>query len=199
MKNVVLQGQLRDQIGKKGSKAYRNEELIPCVLYGGKENIHFLLNEKELRSVVYTPDFHTVELHINGKSYISILKELQFHPVSEKMLHIDFLELVNDKKVIVELPVRLRGNAVGVRAGGRLLQKVRKLKVKTIPQNLVDEINLNIDDLDVGKSIRVKNVVLEGVQIMQPAEVPIATVEITRALKSAKAEEAKEAKGKKKK
>lgn len=199
MKNVVIAGTSRPKLGKRGTKDDRNAGLVPCVLYGGTENIHFSVSQVNLRPIVYTPDFHTIELQVEGKSYTSILKDLQFHPVTDSLLHIDFLQLVDDKPVILELPVRLVGTAKGVKAGGRLLIKVRKLKVKAFPKDLVSEIVVNVENLEVGKSLRVSEIQLENIQILNSPSIPIASVEITRALKSAAAAQQAATKGGKKK
>jgi len=191
MQTVAIEGKSREVFGKKFAKAARRENEIPCVLYGGEKNIHFSAPAKSFKHLIYTPDFKTAEISVDGATYNAILKDVQFHPVSDKLVHLDFVELVPGKQVKVDLPVQLVGVAEGVKLGGALMVKMRRVKVSTTPENLVDTINVNVEELLLGQSVRVSDAeVLEGVEILNPASNPIASVEVPRALKSAEAEEA---------
>lgn len=138
MKNLQLNGTLRPDFGKKAAKAIRKEGNVPCVLYGGEEVIHFQLLDNDLRGLIYTPDIFTIELNLEGKKYMSILKESQFHPVKDTILHLDFLQIFEEKPILMEVPVRLSGLAEGVKDGGKLSQELRKLKVKGLYKNIPD-------------------------------------------------------------
>jgi len=191
MQTVAIEGKSREVFGKKFAKAARRENEIPCVLYGGEKNIHFSAPAKSFKHLIYTPDFKTAEISVDGATYNAILKDVQFHPVSDKLVHLDFVELVPGKQVKVDLPVQLVGVAEGVKLGGALMVKMRRVKVSTTPENLVDTIKVNVEELLLGQSVRVSDAeVLEGVEILNPASNPIASVEVPRALKSAEAEEA---------
>lgn len=188
MEKVVLNGVARTDMGKKATKSVRNEELVPCIIYGGTENINFSCKPLDLRDLVYTSSFKRAEINVDGKSYSCILKSVQFHPVSEKIMHVDFLELVKGKKLKVEIPLRFTGNAAGVKAGGKLLSLVRKLKVKTTPEKLINEIKVDVSHLELGQVVRVRDIVQEdGIEIMNASGIPLAIVEIPRALRGAQA------------
>lgn len=197
MKTVVINGKARNATGRKDANDLRKNGSVPCVLYGfGREqNLHFSADEREFIPILTKPDLTVAEITIDGKTYRAILKDAQFDPTKDQAIHLDFQELAEGHAVITELPIRLTGMATGVKAGGRLLQKVRKVKVKALPESLVSEIVLSVEHLDVGKSIRVRDISLPGVEIMQSAALPIATVEITRAIRSAQAAAAAAAKG----
>ena len=194
MKAKAIEGTIRDTSGKKSAKNIRREGMVPCVIYGGEETVHFSTPLAALRPLINTPDFNTVSITIDGKSYNTIIKTFQEHPVTDKIMHVDFQELVEDRPIYIQLPVRLKGLAVGVKNGGKLMLKMRYLKVKALPKDLVSEIEVNVSHLEVGKSVRVQSVNIEGIQIMNAPAAPIASVDITRALKSAAAAAAKEEK-----
>jgi large subunit ribosomal protein L25 len=186
MNVVAVQGQERGTLGKKASKSDRRSEIIPCVLYGGDQPVHFTTTEKEVKNLIYTGDFKLAELEIGGKKVKSIVKEVQFHPVTDKIMHIDFLRLIDGTPIKVELPVRFRGTSPGVRIGGKLIQNLRKVKVKTLPKDLVDQVLIDISSLELGQSIRVRDIdANEGVEIMNAPGIPVATIEIPRAMRSA--------------
>lgn len=186
MNTIAITVEPRSEVGSKSARVARNEGLIPCVMYGGGEVIHFTSNKKDLKDVIYTPDFQVVEITINGKTHRCILKNTQFHPVSEAIEHVDFLELIDGKSVKVELPVRFEGSSPGVKNGGKLQQSLRRIKVKTTPENLIDQLVLNISKLKLGQAIRVRDIqIAEGIEVMSPPGTPVATVEIPRALRSA--------------
>ena len=186
MNIVAIKSRPRPKVGTKIARQSRREGLIPCVLYGGEEIIHFNTTYNEVRDLVYTPDFKVAELEVEGKTYRCIVKEVQFHPVKENILHIDFLQLIEGRPVKVELPVHFKGNSPGVRAGGKLIQKMRRVKVKATPENLVEELKLDISELNLGQSIRVRDIeVPEGMEILSAPSIPVASVEIPRALRGA--------------
>ncbi|GAA5220897.1 50S ribosomal protein L25 [Membranihabitans marinus] len=193
MQKVNITGNLRDGLGKKNSKRLRREGQIPCVLYGAEENIHFYTDPKQVKTLVFTPEFKLAELTIDGKKYTSILKDSQFHPVSEKVEHLDFLTLTEGTTVKVNVPLRCVGNAPGVKEGGKLIQKVREILIKTTPENLVDELSVDISDMVLGGTKRVKDITVgENISILNSMNIPVASIEIPRALKSASAKAEKE-------
>lgn len=186
MEIIAIAGQPREEIGKKGARSVRAENLIPCVMYGGDETVHFSTTLSEVKGLVYTPDFKVAEVEVGGKKYKCILKDLQLHPVKDSVQHIDFLRLIDGHPVKVEVPVRFRGVAAGVKAGGKLLQNLRKVKIKATPERLVDEMMLDVTSLELGQAIRVRNIdPKEGVEILTSPSVPVAVIEIPRALRSA--------------
>ena len=192
MEAIIISGTSRTALGKKGSKATKSDGLVPCVIYGGAETIHFATSAKEVRHLVYTPDFKTAQITIEGKTYACIVKSLQFHPVSEVLMHMDFLELVPGKMIKVGVPVRFKGTSPGVKAGGKLLQMVRRVEIRTTPDKLVDELILDISGLDLGQSIRVRDIAIgEGIELVNSPSIPVAIIEIPRALRSAATEAAK--------
>ena len=194
MKSISISGQARTTLGGKQSRSERREGSIPAVLYGGDENIHFTTTPKVVKDLVYTPDFKVVDLDLDGTSYRCILKDLQMHPVSEKILHMDFLQLVDGKKVKLEVPVRFRGVSPGVKLGGKLQQNLRRVKVKTTPEHMVDEVYVDISSLELGEAVRVRDIdPVEHVEITNAPATPVATVEIPRALRSAAAADTKAA------
>lgn len=183
MKTVEIIGFKRANLGKKESKALRNEANVPCVLYGGKEQVHFFAPMILFRDLVYTPDAHMVDLNIEGSLHKCILQDIQFHPVSEMILHADFLELKEDKPVKMDIPVKLVGNAVGVQKGGKLTRKLTKLTVKALPKHMPDYIEADISSLDLGKSLRVSDVQAKSYTILNTPSVTVASVVVPRALK----------------
>lgn len=194
MESIAVSGQVRTTTGKKASKAERSNEQIPCVLYGGEDVVHFTTTFNQVKPLVYTPDFKIAELEIDGKKCKCFVKDVQWHPVTEAILHIDFLQFVDGQTVKVEVPVRFRGVSPGVKLGGKLLQNLRRIKIKTTPEHLVDELFLDVSSLELGQSIRVRDIeAVDGVEIMNPPATPVALVEIPRALRSAAAAEKKAA------
>ncbi len=186
MESVAFNAQLRSEINKKTTKAARKEGLVPGVIYGGQEPIHFLARPFDFRNLVYTPDFKLAEVNVDGKVYRCFLKELQMHPVTDEVVHMDMIELVPDSTIQVELPVRFRGVAPGVKEGGKLSQKVRTVKAKTTEDKLVDHVTVDISDLRLGFSVRVRDIEpVEGIEIMNSPSIPVASVEVPRALRSA--------------
>lgn len=189
MKSIELKGEVRKSIGKKDSKKLRREEKTPCVLYGGKENIHFAVEKQNLKKLVYTPNVYLVDLAIDGANRKAILKDIQFHPVSEEILHIDFLEIFDDKPVEIDIPVSLIGLAAGVQTGGKLQTLNRKLKVKALPKDLPDTLEIDIAGLELGKSIKVGEVSFENIELLNSKNSVIASVKLTRAAKGMASED----------
>ncbi|MDP2337079.1 MAG: 50S ribosomal protein L25/general stress protein Ctc [Bacteroidota bacterium] len=187
MKSISIKGTKRDVVGKKEAKRLRTLGLVPGVLYGGEEPIHFQAPEKEFKSLIYTPNVYLVNLDIDGTVYQSIKQDTQFHPVEEKLLHVDFLRTTDDKMVKVEIPVKTEGFAKGIRKGGKLKLNLRTLKVKAMVKNLPDSIDINVDDLDLGQSYKVGSLVRENLEFLNAKAVPVVTIMITRAAKAAKA------------
>ncbi|HEB61750.1 MAG TPA: 50S ribosomal protein L25 [Bacteroidetes bacterium] len=196
MEIYKLKTNKRDAFGTRHAKAYRREDLIPCNLYGGKENKAFTVKPLDVRELIYTHEFKIVELDIDGKSVKAIMKEIQFHPVTDKITHIDFQELVEGKKVKVSVPVKFVGDSIGVKEGGTLMPLMRKVIIKTTHDKLVNHIEADITPLALGQSIRVKDLTIpEGIEVMHEANIPVGYIEVPRSLKSAQDAAAKEETG----
>lgn len=188
MKSFALNGTLRKELGKKATKAVRANGNIPCILYGnGNVIATFEVTNNDVRKLVYTPEIFVVELTIDGKSYKAIMQELQFHPVKDTILHIDFLEVTENKPVVVKVPVVSCGHAEGVKAGGKLIQNVRRLKVKAIYTNIPETLQVNVESLGLNKSIQVKDLSFENLQLLDNPENVVLTVKPTRAAAAAMA------------
>jgi len=181
MKTFNLTGSKRESTGKKAAKAYRNESLVPCVIYGGGEVVHFTVNKENIRKLVYTPEVFIVDLSIEEKKYTAILKDMQFHPVSDALLHADFLQIFKDKPVVMEIPIQLEGLAQGVKDGGKLSMNMRKLKVKGLYKDFPEKLVINIENLGLGKTIQVGNLSFDNLELMNVKESVIAAVQLTRA------------------
>jgi large subunit ribosomal protein L25 len=186
MQTFTIDGNVRTEVGKKSSKADRVAGLIPGVIYGGtNETIHFTTTLSAVRHLVYSPNFFKVVITVDGKTYETLLKDIHFHPTTEEILHMDFHMLVPGKKVSAEIPIKIVGSSEGVRVGGKLLVKVRKLKVKSSPEALKDTIEVDITPLKLGQSVKVKDLPDQGFEILNAPSIPIASIEIPRALRSA--------------
>lgn len=183
MKSLQLAGTLKTATGKAVANQIRKNGEVPCNLYGGEDNITFSAPYNKFNALVYNHEFFTVDVTVEGKTYSTIIKEIQFHPVTDKILHIDFLELVPGKPVVAEIPVTLTGLAAGVKNGGKLVQKLRTIKVKATPETLVDNITVDVTKLKLGRSVKVRDISVEGSEILNPGPIPVATVEIPRALR----------------
>jgi large subunit ribosomal protein L25 len=192
MKTIQLAGEQRADLGKKATKALRVEERVPCVLYGGKENVHFSATERDLRKLIYTPEVYIVDLTIDKKTTKAIIQDMQFHPVTDKVLHIDFLELEENKPVAIEIPVKLKGLAEGVKAGGKLSLEMRKLRVKGLYSQFPECIEINIENLGLGKAIQVGQVQVGDLELLNAKNAVVAQVKLTRAARGAAAAAAKE-------
>ena len=180
MKSITIQGTKRESVGKKSTKALRDAELVPCVVYGGTETLNFSATEKSFKGLVYTPEAHTVSLEVDGQTIQSILQDIQFHPLTDKILHADFYQLSDNKPVVMEVPVRLTGRSKGVVAGGSLRHTFRKLKVKAIPGNLPDEIVVDVTSLKIGGKLYVGDIKAEGFTFMHPDNAVVVAVKMSR-------------------
>ena len=181
MKSITIKGSQRESVGKVSTKALRNAGKVPCVLYGGETPVHFSAEELSFKNLVYTPNAHTVLIELeNGESYQAVLQDIQFHPVTDRILHIDFFQLFKDKPVTMNIPVRLEGNSPGVRNGGRLLRRKRKLAVKALPDLLPDEIVIDISKLRIGGTISVESMRVDEYSIMHPDNQAIVQVKASR-------------------
>jgi large subunit ribosomal protein L25 len=187
MKTVEIIGYKRANLGKKDSKDLRLEASVPCVLYGGTEQLHFHVPMFLFKDVIYTHEACKVLLNFEGKQYTCIVQEAQFHPVNEMLLHVDFLELNESKPVKMNIPLSFVGTAPGVIKGGKFVQKVKTLKVKALPANLPDTIEVDISKLDLGKLVKVSEIKTEGYTILNAKSIPVATVSIPRSLKQEEA------------
>jgi large subunit ribosomal protein L25 len=187
MKTITIEGQLRTESGKKSTRQLRSQELVPGVIYGGEKEVNFSASVKAFKNLVYTPEFQVAEVSVEGKTYRCILKDLQFDKVSDALIHVDLLELVGDKKVVATLPLKFTGAAAGVKAGGKLVTKMKSLKVKALPKDLKENIEVDITNLELNGNIRVEDVKAEGIEILNSPRIPIASVVMTRQLKQEEA------------
>ena len=195
MKSITIKGSERESVGKVATKALRNAGAVPCVLYGGNQAVHFSAEEKAFKNLIYTPNAHTVEIDLGkGKSFDAVLQDIQVHPVSDRILHIDFFQIFDDKEITMEVPVKIIGKSKGVMAGGDLRLNTRKLKVKALPKNLPDFIVADITPLDMGNKLYVTKVASPDYKIMHPDNTVICQVKISRAAMKAAQEAAKAAK-----
>ncbi|WDF47611.1 50S ribosomal protein L25/general stress protein Ctc [Chryseobacterium sp. KACC 21268] len=180
MKSITIQGTKRESVGKKSTKALRDAELVPCVVYGGGEPLNFSALEKAFKGLVYTPEAHTVSIEVDGQVIPAVLQDIQFHPITDKIIHADFYRLSDDKPVVMEVPVRVTGRSKGVVAGGVLRQTYRKLKVKAIPANLPDEIVVDITALKIGNKFYVESLKNDKYTFMHPDNAVIVAVKMSR-------------------
>ena len=181
MKTLTLKAELRTEFGKKAAKAARREGMVPCNLYGAGENVTFVVCDDAATTEIYTPSSFIVELDFNGKIEKAVMREAQFHPIREQVLHIDFYRVVDGKPVAIALPVRLTGNAEGVKVGGKLALSARKLVVSGLMENLPDELVVDVTPLKVGQTIFVGDLAFEGLQFISPATQAVCAVRVTRA------------------
>ena len=189
METIKINAKLRDSFGTSGAKKVRNNNLIPCVMYGGDDVYKFTVKPLDVRDLVYTHQFKTVELNLDGKETKAILKDVQFHPVSDSIIHLDFQELVPDRKVKVSVPVSFTGNAPGVKDGGTMVALLRKISIKAAPQYLVDTIVGDISELKLGFSLAVKDLMIpEGIEVLENENTPVLFIETPRSLKSLESE-----------
>ena len=193
MKSITIEGQLRTESGKKATRQLRSQQLVPAVIYGGESEINFAAPASSFKSIVYTSEFMIAEVKVDGKTYRCILKDLQFHKVSDLLTHIDFLELVEDKKVLATLPLKYTGAPAGVKAGGKLVTKMKSVKVKTLPKYLKEYINVDLTNLQLNENLRVQDIVADNMEIMNSPRIPIATITMTRQLKQEETAAAKAA------
>jgi large subunit ribosomal protein L25 len=196
MKSITIEGHLRTDHGKKAARQIRSQENVPAVIYGGAQEVNFYASAKAFKPLVYTGEFQIAEVTVDGKKYRCILKDLQFDKVTDALIHLDLLELVDDKKVVATLPLKFVGTSVGVKEGGKLVIKIKSLKVKALPKDLVENINVDITNLALNANIRVEDVKAQGIEILNSPRIPIASVVMTRQLKQEEATAAKETKKK---
>ncbi|MFM9826390.1 50S ribosomal protein L25/general stress protein Ctc [Flavobacterium sp.] len=202
MKSITIKGSERESVGKVATKALRNAGAVPCVLYGGNQPVHFSADERAFKSLVYTPNAHTVVIDLGEKILNAVLQDIQVHPVTDRILHIDFFQLNESKEITMEVPVKIVGTSPGVLLGGDLRLNLRRLKVKALPKNLPDFIEANISELEMGNKLYVTKVETNNFKLIHPDNTVICQVKISRAAMKAAQEAAKAAKapaGKKKK
>lgn len=200
MKQIAISGTIRTDLGKKAAKEIRKNGNVPCVLYGEKKDengqpvaTHFTVNEKEINKLIYTPHIHLVDITIDGVDHKAILKETQFHPVKDNVLHVDFFEVHAEKPIVMGVPVVAKGLAEGVRAGGRLMMMIRKLQVRAMYDAIPEKLEVDVTSLQLGKSIKAGQLSYEGLELVTPKEVIVCTVKMTRAAMGAAAAAAKNA------
>ncbi len=182
MKSITINGSKRENVGKVATKALRNADKVPCVVYGGDKPIHFSADYLAFKDLVYTPNVHTVVINLeDGTKVNAIMQDIQFHPVTDRILHIDFYQIFDDKPVMMEIPVRISGNSVGVRAGGVLRVISRKLRVKAVPANLPDFINADISEMKIGAKMYIADLPQDGYKIMHPDNIVVCQIRRSRA------------------
>lgn len=191
MKSFAISGSPRENVGKRDAKELRYQGLVPAVLYGGKTQTHFAVSAAELKPVIYTPVVHFIDITVGNVKSTAIIQDIQFHPLTEQILHVDFLELDEKKPVAIEIPIRLTGTSPGVKMGGKLVQKLRKLRIKALPKDHLDTIDVNIESLEVGKSVRVGDLQFDKLTITNAKEDTIVSVTTSRALRQAEQEAGK--------
>ncbi|MFM9944227.1 MAG: 50S ribosomal protein L25/general stress protein Ctc [Bacteroidia bacterium] len=191
MKTIVLKGDARTDTGKKATKALRSEGKVPCVVYGKNGNSHFGVYEYDFKNLVYTPNTYLVQLNLEEGKKLAKLQDMQFHPVSEAIIHADFMEVLPEVPLTITIPVKVVGTAAGVRAGGKLMVKIKKLLVKGMIKDIPDAIEVNIDKLEIGQNIRVGDISVKGLELLDTKANSVVSVMVTRASISAATEEAK--------
>ncbi|HLC83428.1 MAG TPA: 50S ribosomal protein L25/general stress protein Ctc [Bacteroidia bacterium] len=180
MKSVSISGSPRANVGKTDATALRNAKRVPCVLYGGKEQVHFSVLEADFKDLIYTPHVNTVDLDVDGKKFKAILQEAQFHTVKDNLLHVDFLEVIAGKPVTMSIPVKTTGTSPGVRNGGKLNKKLKTLRVKGLVEKMPDTIDIAIDKLEIGDGVRVGDLKIDGLTFLNAANVTVVNVQVTR-------------------
>jgi large subunit ribosomal protein L25 len=190
MKSIAISGSPRENVGKRDAKELRYQGQVPAVLYGGATQTHFSVSASDLKPVVYTPVVQFIDLDIAGTTTQAIIKDMQFHPLTDEIIHVDFLQMDENKPVTIEIPVLLTGTSPGVKMGGKLVQKLRKLRVKALPKDHLDTIEVSIEGLEVGGSVRVGNIQLPNLTITNAAEDTILSITTSRALRQAEQEAA---------
>jgi large subunit ribosomal protein L25 len=187
MKTITIEGQLRTEIGKQAARRLRSEGKVPGVIYGGAQEVNFSAPVTAFKTLVYTPNFQLAEIKLDGKSYKCILKDLQFDKVTDQLSHVDFLEMVEDRKIIANIPLKFTGSPAGVKDGGKLMTKMKALKVKTYPKYLKENILVDLTDLQLNGNVRVEDVKEDNYEILNSPRIPIASVTLTRELKQEEA------------
>jgi large subunit ribosomal protein L25 len=187
MKTITIEGQLRTGLGKQATRQLRSEGNVPGVIYGGAKEVNFSASVVSFKTLVYTPDFQLAEVKVEGQTYKCILKDLQFDKVSDELIHVDFMELVEDRKVIATIPIKFTGASIGVKEGGKLITKMKALKVKTLPKHLKENIEVDLTELQLNGNVRVEDVKEANYEILNSPRIPIASVVLTRVLKQEEA------------
>jgi len=187
MKTITIEGQLRTESGKKATRQLRSQKLVPGVIYGGKTEVNFAALASALKPIVYTSEFMLANIIVEGKSYNCILKDLQFDKVTDELIHLDFLELVGDKKVIANLPLKYVGAPAGVKAGGKLVLKMKSIKIYTLPKYLKEAIEVDLTNLELNQNLRVEDIKADNMEILNSPRIPIASIVMTRQLKQEEA------------
>ncbi len=187
MKTFDLKGQLRSDIGTKSARQLRREDQVPCVLYGGEQPLHFSVDTRDVKDLVYTPHVYFVQIDVDGKSFKAVLKDLQFHPVTDNLLHLDFQQVFEDKVVRMAVPVEITGNSIGVRNGGKLVVNTRKLMVAALPKDMPDTVAVDISKLEIGDSFRIRDIKADNVEFLENSAIVVAAVRMTRSARSAQA------------
>ena len=195
MKTVSMSGSLRESVGKKDAKLQRSEGLIPCVIYGGKEQLKFVVEEKAFHQIVFTPNSYFIKLTLNGKTHDCVLQDIQYHPVSDTILHADFIEFEQDKLITMPIPVKLKGNSPGVIKGGQMIKKYRKLSVRALPDDMPEAITLDISKLEIDDKITIGDVPQDKFKILENPERYIVAIRATRIVAPTEEAEEKEAAG----
>lgn len=180
MKSVSMSGSLRANVGKKDAKQLRNAGQVPCVLYGGEKQVTFSVDERAFTPLVFTPEVHTVDLDLDGQKFQAILQELQTHPVTDKIIHADFVQLIPGKSVTMNLPIKTVGNSAGVKAGGKLLKKLRKVAARGPIEKMPEHITIDIENLNIGGAVLVRDLNYDGLTFLTPGNSTIVTVQVTR-------------------
>ena len=191
MKSITIKGSQRESVGKAASKALRNAGQVPCVLYGGDNVLHFSAPELAFKNIVYTPNVYTAAIELNGKTYDAILQDIQFDPVTDKIIHIDFYQLNKNKEITIEVPIQIEGTSPGIMAGGTLRIVNRKLKVKALPDNLPDFVSVDISGLEMGNKLYVTKLAQDKYKIMHPDNTVVCQVRVSRAAMKAAQDAAK--------
>lgn len=189
MKVLELKGSLRENVGKSSTKALRKNGDVPCVLYGGNETIHFFMPDKEFRQLVFTPNVYLAKLILGENQFEAILQDVQYHPVSDEALHVDFYQVKEDKPIIIAIPVATSGLAEGVKQGGKLQISYRRLKVKGLIKDIPDVLYVDVTNVGLGQSVKVGQLNFENLELLDPKNAVVTTVKLTRAAKGAKGTE----------
>lgn len=193
MKTIEIKGSLRKELGKKDSKQLRKSENVPCVMYMKENNIHFYAHENSFKNLIYTHEAHLVKLNLDNQEYNAVLHDMQFHPVTDRLIHADFVQIFDNKPVIIDIPVSVVGESAGVKAGGKLIVKKRHLKVKGLAENLPEDLEVDVTDLNIAHSIKVGDLSYDKIELMDPKITTVVTVATSRVALKTEEEEAAEA------
>jgi large subunit ribosomal protein L25 len=195
MKTIEINSSLRKELGKKSSKELRKENNVPCVLYGGKENVHFFSHENNFTKLIYTPDAHLVLLNIDGKTYKAVIKDIQFHPVSDKIIHIDFTEVFDDKAINIRIPIEVHGDSEGVKAGGKLRIRMRNILVKGLAHDIPEVLPIDISPLQIHESVKVGDLSYDKIELIDPKRSMVLTIATSRVAQKSDETETEAAEG----